>query len=190
MARELQPDIFGDFTPPEILAPPPMRSPSTPTQSIPEHPSQRLPWATDRHAPPSGFAVQEEDWRSMVALVDQLRKRMSELESEQTALQNRQNEIIQATKVRIERMMGACQRMDEAMKSFTSESSEKLSAMQVRLNERKLSDHKVQELVDRHTSMIQSYEVRLNGLQRIMSEQEMQLMNARAALEEAQRRRP
>lgn len=173
MARELQPDLFGD------LRPVPMETT--------EHPAQRLPWVSERSGPAPHF-LKEEDWRTLIGHVDQLRKRVSELESAQSLLHHRQSELIQATKTRIERLMGSCQRMDELVKVFTNEISEKLSAVQVRMNERKLSEHKIQELVDRHTTMIQSYEVRLNSLQKILSEQEMQLMNARAALMEAQRR--
>jgi SPX domain protein involved in polyphosphate accumulation len=139
---------------------------------------QRLSWSAD-----------EEDWRSVLIHIDQLRKRVSELESSQTQTQNRQTELVQATKVRIERMMGACQRMDELIKNFTAEISEKMNAMTLRLNERKLADHKIQELVDRHASMVQSYEIRLASLQKILSEQEMLLMNARSALQDVQRRR-
>jgi chromosome segregation ATPase len=173
MARELQPDLFGDLRP----------APLEPA----DHPAQRLPWTNDR-TPPAPSFLKEEDWRAVLGQIDQLKKRVSELESTQSLLHNRQSELIQATKTRIERMMGSCQRMDEVVKAFTAEISEKFSAVQLRMNERKLSEHKIQDMVDRHASMIQSYEVRLNSLQKILSEQEMQLMNARAALMEAQRR--
>jgi len=179
MARELQPDIFGDLRPTEVLSEPSM--------------ALRLPWSsagerTQQPMPQQASFMREEDWRTLVGQVDQLKKRMSEVESSQMQVQNRQNELIQATKVRIERVMGSCQRMDEIVKNFTTELSDKMSAMQLRLNERKLADHKVQELVDRRASMLQTYEVRLGALQKLLSEQEMLLMNARAALQEARRR--
>lgn len=177
MARELQPDIFGDLRPADMASEPSM--------------ALRLPWSSGERPAPmpqTPSFMREEDWRTLVGQVDQLKKRMSEVESSQMQVQNRQNELIQATKVRIERVMGSCQRMDEVVKSFTTELADKMSAMQLRLNERKLADHKVQELVDRHTSMIQTYEVRLSALQKLLSEQEMLLMNARAALQEFRRR--
>ncbi len=167
MARELQSDIFGDLKPAIDPAP-------------------RLPWQTE---PPVPTFMTEQDWRSMLTTVDQLRKKVSELESVQSQMQTRQNELVHATKVRIERIMGSCQRMDEVVKGFISDTSDKLQLMTVRLGERKLADHKVQDLVDRHASMLQTYEVRLQSLQKILNEQEMQLMNARSFLQEAARKR-
>ena len=44
---------------------------------------------------------------------------------------------------------------------------------------------KIQELVDRHNSIIRNFENRLLSMQRLVSEQEMTLHNAQAALDEA-----
>ena len=176
MARELQPDIFGDLRPSDLPLDAPLVAP-------------RLPWATTEPAsPPATAFMREEDWRTLLTQVDQLKKRLSEVESTQMQIQNRQNELIQATKVRIERVMGSCQRMDEVVKNFTADISDRMSSMQLRLNERKLADHKVQDLVDRHASTLQTYEVRLASLQKLLAEQELMLMNVKAALQEARKK--
>ncbi len=50
-----------------------------------------------------------------------------------------------------------------------------------------MSDAKIQELVDRHNQLVQSFEVRITQMQKVMAEQEMQLMTSRSELKEAQR---
>jgi hypothetical protein len=53
------------------------------------------------------------------------------------------------------------------------------------VNERKVSEGVVKEMVERQSSLIQTFEVRMQQLQRVISEQELQLMNARSELKEA-----
>jgi len=68
------------------------------------------------------------------------------------------------------------------MEKRTEAVSSKIAA---RVNERKVTDSKVQELIDRHNTIIRNFENRLLSLQRIVTEQEMALHNAQAALEES-----
>ena len=51
----------------------------------------------------------------------------------------------------------------------------------------KFSEHKINELVDRHNQMIQAFETRMIKMQRVINEQELQLHNSKAALNEARR---
>jgi len=53
--------------------------------------------------------------------------------------------------------------------------------------ERRLQDNKIQEMVDRHNQVLQVYETRLSKVQKLVHEQEVQLMGAKGALEEARR---
>jgi hypothetical protein len=54
-----------------------------------------------------------------------------------------------------------------------------------RLNERKLSENVVKEMVDRHGQVVQTFETRLQQFQKVMADQEMQLMHARSELKQA-----
>lgn len=54
-------------------------------------------------------------------------------------------------------------------------------------NERRVAEGKIQELIDRHNSLIMNFENRMTHMSRIMNEQELKLYNATAALEDARR---
>jgi chromosome segregation ATPase len=54
-----------------------------------------------------------------------------------------------------------------------------------KMNERKVSDVKIEGLIDRHNSLIMNFENRITHLSRIINEQELKLHNATAALEDA-----
>lgn len=65
--------------------------------------------------------------------------------------------------------------------------SDKFVVLAGKANERRVSEAKVSELIDRHNSLIMGFENRMTHLTRIMSEQEMKLFSATAALEDARR---
>ncbi len=56
-----------------------------------------------------------------------------------------------------------------------------------KVNERKVADTKIHDLIDRHNTLIMNFENRMTHMSRIINEQEMKLYNATATLEEARR---
>lgn len=79
------------------------------------------------------------------------------------------------------------ERKIEHLNLQNQELTNKFAVLASKTNERKVSDTKVQDLIDRHNSLIMNFENRMTHMSRIMSEQELKLYNATAALEEARR---
>jgi chromosome segregation ATPase len=63
----------------------------------------------------------------------------------------------------------------------------KYSSLSSKITERNLIDMKTQALIDKHTQLLRQFEARNAGLQKVIEEQEFQIMNYQAALEEARR---
>ncbi len=161
MSRELNPDLFPELNRP-VLKP-------------------------ERETDTTVAPVRSEEWRLLVAQVDQIKRKFKEQEAKLEMLNSRVTEVVGASKVKFERLAGVSQRLDEMVRSGLQDLATKQSQMMGRLNERKVGDAKIQELVDRHNQLVQTFEARLVQMQKLISEQEMQLMTSRAELKEAQR---
>lgn len=180
MSRELNQDIFGQFTP---------QPPATPSkQAIAPVGTSSVPTST-RMAPRQDEAntVRPEDYRLLAHNVDTLKRRMKEYEGKLESMNSRMTEMMTATKTRIERIASAVHRLEEFSKLGFQEVNSKYANLASRVSERKVHDTKVEEMVDRHTQVLSQFEVRINQLQKVINEQEMQLMNSRSALQEALR---
>ncbi len=94
-------------------------------------------------------------------------------------------ELARTVHMRLERFSQALVRLEEMHNGLKHETTGKLAQVVAKVNERKVNDTKIQELIDRHNMIVRNFENRLLSLQRLVSEQEMALHNAQAALEEA-----
>lgn len=162
MSRELNPELF-----PELVRSEP-RSPM---------PSVQVEAAN----------LKTEDWRLLVGQFELLKRKFKEYEARLETTNTRLTDFVNATKAKYERLAGMTQRLEEMAKSSLQDLAAKQSQLMSRVNERKLSDNKVEELVDRHNQLVQNFELRLAQMQKVLGEQEMQLMASRAELKEAQR---
>ncbi len=170
MGRELNKDLFDELVPTAPLAP--------------QRPSLGSgPWAP----PPAPPFLKEEDWKVLVSQVEQIKRRQKEQEAQLDTLNNRITEVISGIKVRFERLTGATQRLEDFFKTSIQEIHSKFASLSSRVAERKLSDAKVQEMIERHMSLVQQFDLRMNQVQKLVAEQELQLMNAKAALRETQK---
>lgn len=162
MSRELNPELFPDLPKP-----------------ISANPESKggAPLMTGR----------DEEWKLLLNQVDFLRRKFKEFESRLELTTSRLNEFANASKLKFERVTGITQRLDEMVKGSLLDMNNKQSQLISKVNERKVGDAKIQELVDRHNQLVQNFELRLSQMQKLISEQEMQLMSSRAELKEAQR---
>ena len=126
-----------------------------------------------------------DDVRVLHLHIENLTKRMKEFESRVETMHTKVDDMAKQNKQRFERVQGHFQNQSEMVKNGFHEFNSKIAQVVSRVNERKVNDGIIKEMVDRHTSLVQSFEVRLNQLTRVISEQEMQLMNARSELKEA-----
>lgn len=125
--------------------------------------------------------------RLLAHTIDTLKRRLKDYDHKIEALGGRVTEMAGALKSRVERMASAHHRIEEMVKISTQDINSKFAQLTGRVAERRVHDTKVEELVDRHNQVLNQFEVRLGQLQKIINEQEMQLLNSRSALQEALR---
>lgn len=160
MARELNRELFGNRT-------------QDTRESGPATPS----------APPAYAKV--DDVRMLSLHIEALNKRMKEFESRLETMHTKLEDMLKVNKQRFERVQGHFQNQGEVVKNAFSDINTKIAQVASRVNERKVADGVVKEMVDRSTQVVQGFEIRLQQLQRVISEQELQLTNARAQLKDA-----
>lgn len=178
MSRELNREIFGDI--------PVERANSTASTPDFEMRNLNMGISPSRSEPPN-TRTSTEDHRLLVHQVETLKRRMKDYELKLDAVNGRATEMMNATKSRIERIAAATHRLEEFSKLGFQEINSKYASVSSRVSERRVHDTKVEEMVDRHTQVLNQFEVRLSQMQKIINEQEMQLMNSRSALQEALR---
>lgn len=133
------------------------------------------------------FEVREEDWHAVIDQIRKLTKSVKDLEVAQQRQDTRTQETLGAAKIRIERIGTGAQRLDEKSAMKFSEIAQKLASLTSKVTERKVSDGKIEDLLNRHNQTVQNFELRLQQMQKVINEQEMQLMSYKSALAEAKR---
>ncbi|RYZ75470.1 MAG: hypothetical protein EOP05_07740 [Proteobacteria bacterium] len=173
--RELNPQLFGAPTQsvePGKLAADPRVPVSSVMGSPAEEPNRRVPYAPV-------------DVKALEANLANLRGSVLGMEKRTETLAFKMEELARTVHARLERFSQAIVRVEDSQNKSHQESAQKFAMVAAKVNERKISDMKIQELVDRHNSIIRNFENRLLSMQRLVSEQEMSLHNAQAALDEA-----
>lgn len=159
MARELNRDLFMDKLKEDLQATVPAASPY----------------------------ARAEDVKHLHLHVENLSRRMKELESRIEQMSTKSEDMMNGNKQRFERVQGHFHRHAEMIQTGLGDVNTKVAHLASRVNERRVSENQIKELVERHQQVVQNFEIRMQQMQKIMSEQEMQLMNARAEIKEAVR---
>ena len=168
MAREMNRDLFGGHGAREAAA---KEMAGGPTSGY-----TGLPMVTYAKA---------DDLRVLHLHIENLSKRMKDYESRVETLTTKVEDLVGQNKQRFERVQSHFHRQNEMLQSGFGDFNAKMAQVVSRVNERKVSDNVVKEMVDRQAHLVQTFEVRMQQLQRVMSEQELQLMSARSELKEA-----
>lgn len=129
--------------------------------------------------------VRPDEIRALHLHIESMNRKMKEFESRVETMHTKVEEVIAQNRQRFERVQGHFQRQNEMLQSALSDVHSKIAQVVSRVNERKISEGVVKEMVDRHGSVVQAFETRLQQFQKVMSDQELQLMHARSELKEA-----
>lgn len=173
MHRELNPELFGVKSLQE-------EAPLGFTGSQASEPLGLQTASGSRIAPQAMLEM-----KALEAQIHQLRIQLQATEKRSELLMNQMQELVRGANSRFERVGQTFVRIESSMHQQIQELNTKYSAVTSKVNERKVQDAKVQEMIDRHNNIVRTFENRLTHMQRVMSEQEMQLHNSQAALEEA-----
>ena len=169
MQRELRPDLFQNF---EDTGSKASQNPNTGSPDV------------------------HEDWdlQNMKSELKQLRhyfehskQRMDQLEQKIEASASQFQEFMRTTSLRLERLTSAVQKTQEQSSQALHGLQADFAAVRGRVNERRLSEGKVEELMDRQNMMIRNFESRMAALQKLVADKEMKLMNFAGLLDDARR---
>ncbi|MCE3010039.1 MAG: hypothetical protein LW875_05460 [Proteobacteria bacterium] len=95
------------------------------------------------------------------------------------------NEFIRSTQARFEKIQQQLIKLEQNDQLLNLEAAQKFAQIQNRIGERKTMDLKIQEMVDRHNTVIRGFEVRVNQMQKMLAEKEAAMVSAQASLNEA-----
>ena len=122
---------------------------------------------------------------AMEGKIAETRSQLHQLGESLTSVVNQVNEFIKGSQGKFERLNQVVKRLEQNDQAINLEAAQKISQISSRLGERKTMDLKIQEMVDRHNSVLRSFEVRFNQMQKLMSDKEAMLVSAQAALNDA-----
>ncbi len=94
------------------------------------------------------------------------------------------SEFMKSSQLKFDRITQALTKLDQSHQATSLETSQRVAHLNQRLGERKGLDQKIQEMMDRHNGVLRGFEVRLNHLQKLLSEKENQLASTLALLNE------
>ena len=168
MHRELNPQLFGTTASPEKPSPDAQGPLARPSQNQ----QRQVPY------PPLDLKNIEQQMAS-------LRLALLQMEKRNEAFTARMDDVARSVHARMDRFAQALVRLEEIQNHHNQDNTTKFAQVVAKVNERKVSDTKIQELIDRHNTIVRNFENRMVLLQRLVTEQEMALHNAQAALEDA-----
>lgn len=132
-----------------------------------------------------GAPAKAEDVRTLFLQFEAMAKKINEIQSRLEKITAQTDDVVKQNKQRFERVQGHFQRQNEMFQNGLQDVNQRMAQIVSRVNERKVEDGVVKEMVERHAHVVQSFEVRMQQLQRLIGEQELQLINARAELKDA-----
>ena len=122
---------------------------------------------------------------AMESKIAETRAQLHQMGEGLTSVVSQVNEFIKGSHGKIEKLQQAVQRLEQNDQAINLEAAQKISQINNKLGERKTMDLKIQEMIDRHNSVLRSFEVRFNQMQKLMADKEAMLVSAQAALNEA-----
>jgi hypothetical protein len=182
MNRELNPQLFGP-SPAEKSAGAP--DPAWPMPAASPAPLKDEPTGTFMVSGGGRLAYQPLEMKALEHQVSTLKVALQQAEKRSDSYVARLEELTRMVHGRMERFSQAFKHLEESQQQHNQEVTARFAQMAAKVSERKVMDNKIQELVDRHNMIIRNFEARMGSLQRVVSEQELSLHNAQAAIEEA-----
>lgn len=157
MKKELNPELFGD------------RGSSLRTQG-----------GVGAQAYPQG----SHEWMVTDRQIMDLRSQIQNIVEQVNKMAATVNEQLKNSAMKMERFQQQLTRLEQSHNGLAQESGQKMAQLNLRLQEKKALDLKVQEMLDRHNNVVRSFEVRMNHLQKLLAEKEAQAAAAQQTLQE------
>ncbi len=175
LTRELDPNLFGAGATSTqgashgSIASHGLQAPQQPATT---QPGRAIPY------PPIDMRVLEAQVLQIKAMLAQFDRRLDQMAAQV-------NELNRDSQSKLDRYGQQMLRLEDGIQRLTTDTSNRLASLAGRVNERKVSDSKLQDLIDRHNLLVRNFENRLSSLQKLAGDQEQALLSAFAALEDA-----
>ena len=109
----------------------------------------------------------------------QLSHRLSE---ELEKIKTDQEEGSEVQRQKIERLQSSLARLELSHNSFVQDVSEKFQILVRKQNDQVKFEEKIQDLIDRHQNLINGYELRMQQLQKILGQKEVEIIELKSWL--------
>lgn len=115
-----------------------------------------------------------------------LKKHLQEVESRAQRAESKSADAIEQCKKLIEKTLLVAKGNEEKLKSSLQDLVTEISVIKGRLKENRLSEAKVEEMLQRHNRVVQMFEQRMDQLQKFIKDQDLRLLSYRSLLSEFQ----
>ena len=139
------------------------------------------------------FAEQKEEGLSedmqkvFIRMHKSTQNEMAQLKEQLLKTQVSMKEMSKAYEFKMERLTKAVKVQEETLMYLKQEVARQYAEMRGRMNERRVSETKTHDLLDRHNMIVGQFEARMNQMKKVLEEKEMDSMRLRSELEEAVR---
>jgi hypothetical protein len=141
----------------------------------------------NQQPPPPNWNFAQEHEKGIDATPDiptRMSRQMGDQSNELNEVKMEILEIQKNSKLRADRYNQSLQRLENQQTQMASDIGEKFALLFQKMNEQKKYDQKVQDIVDRHNNLLKGYEVRLNQMQKLLSQKEQDYVEAVTTLKE------
>lgn len=132
--------------------------------------------------------VYENHNQSQVNYLDQkvleTRTQMRSLGDQLQKIVGQMNEFIKSTQGRFEKTNQQILRLEQNDQTILKDLSQRISSVHSRFSDKTNMEYKIQEMMDKHQSILRSYELKLQQIQKILNERDAQLISTQALLSE------
>lgn len=119
------------------------------------------------------------------AQIEGLKEKIHHLSTALESLKLSNSEDQQVQNFKVERLNGRVQNFETVLKQNVIDTHERLAQLMSKINGNKVNEAKIEQMLDRHGQLVQGFEIKMQKMQRIISEQELQIINYKSELKEA-----
>lgn len=125
------------------------------------------------------------DVKELELQVQTLKTQMQAMERKIETLNHQLVDAINAYTGRFDRQSQGLAKLEQMQTEGIHELSNRVANLVGKMNERRIQDLKVTEMLDRHNIIVQNFENRLTHMTRVLNDQERHILHSSALLEEA-----
>ncbi|MEZ4872474.1 MAG: hypothetical protein R2827_09585 [Bdellovibrionales bacterium] len=180
MPRELSPSLFGQPQESIGMADSTVSSGETNVHHESTHPQHSL-------MPQQAQQMDSVEAQVFSAHLEGIKERIHQLGQKMNALEVLQKSEEGSQQIKVDRFQTSVKHLESVLRQHVNDMNTKFAQVVSRFNNQKINESKIEQMIDRHAQMVQNFENKMMKMQKIISEQELQLINYRSELEQARK---